>query len=70
MSETRVKASIGVTYNIGNFQNIRIDLGIEDDRREGESAKQAMDRVYAFVERELEERIEKTVQEMKKDVNG
>uniref|UniRef100_A0A6M3J909 Uncharacterized protein n=1 Tax=viral metagenome TaxID=1070528 RepID=A0A6M3J909_9ZZZZ len=28
---TRLKLSIGRTYNLGNFQSLRLDVGMEDD---------------------------------------
>jgi hypothetical protein len=55
--QTRVKVALGYTLNLGNFQSLRIDLGIDEDRREGESASEAFDRVYGFVEQRLIEKI-------------
>ena len=51
--ETKVNISLGYTLNLGNFQSLRIDLGIEDSKREGESINDAFDRVYGFVEDKL-----------------
>jgi len=39
--------------NTGNFQSLRLDAAVEDYVREGETTKDASDRVYAFVEQEL-----------------
>jgi hypothetical protein len=55
--QTRVKVALGYTLNLGNFQSLRIDLGIDENRREGESASEAFDRVYGFVEQRLIEKI-------------
>lgn len=55
--QTRVKVALGYTLNLGNFQSLRIDLGIDEDRREGESVVEAFDRVYGFVEQKLIEKI-------------
>jgi hypothetical protein len=55
--QTRVKVALGYTLNLGNFQSLRIDLGIDEDRREGESVSEAFDRVYSFVEQKLIEKI-------------
>jgi len=54
---TRVKVSLGYTLNVGNFQSLRIDIGIDEDRRENETASEAFDRVYGFVEQKLIEKI-------------
>lgn len=66
MDATVVKASLGVTINIGNFSNVRIDVGIEDYAREGENVDQAFERVYAFVEKKLEQKITEVNSDMMK----
>lgn len=50
---SRVKVSMGFTMNIGNFESLRIDVGVEDDVRENETVKDASERVYKFVENTL-----------------
>jgi len=55
--ETRVSVTLGYTLNLGNFQSLRLDLGVTDSRRNGESPDQAFDRVYKFVEDKLTEKI-------------
>lgn len=67
---TKIKVSLGVTMNLKNYQSLRIDVGIEDFRREGESADQAMDRVYRFVETQLEKRVDETEEELRQSLNG
>jgi hypothetical protein len=62
--QTRVKVALGYTLNLGNFQSLRIDLGIDEDRREGETASEAFDRVYSFVEQRLIEKINEAKSEM------
>lgn len=57
MSETRVKVDLSFTRNLGNYESIRIGIGIEDDVRSGENVNEATERVYRFVEDKL---IEKT----------
>lgn len=52
-NETKVSVTLGYTLNLGNFQSLRVDLGIVDHTRNDETTKQAMDRVYGFVESEL-----------------
>jgi len=54
---TKVSVTLGYTLNLGNFQSLRLDLGIIDSKREGESTDQAFERVYKFVEDKLTEKI-------------
>ena len=54
---TKVSVTLGYTLNLGNFQSLRLDLGIVDERRNGESIDQAFERVYKFVEDKLTEKI-------------
>ena len=65
-NETKVSVTLGYTLNLGNFQSLRLDLGVVDSRREGETTNEAMDRVYAFVEAKLGEKI----QEAKTELEG
>jgi len=57
MEETKVSVTLGYTQNLGNFQSLRIDLGIIDSRRDGENIDQAFERVYKFVEDKLTEKV-------------
>lgn len=52
--------------NLGNYENIHVDVGVEDNVRQGENVSQAMDRVYDFVEEQLIQR----VQEIEADLSG
>jgi len=52
-SETKVNVTLGYTLNLGNFQSLRIDLGVVDSRRDGETIDDAFTRVYGFVENKL-----------------
>jgi hypothetical protein len=52
-NETKVSVTLGYTLNLGNFQSLRVDLGVVDHTRNEETTKDAMDRVYAFIESEL-----------------
>lgn len=63
-SETKVTVSLGYTLNVGNFQSLRIDLGIEDTRREGENINEAFERVYEFVESKLTEKVKEASSEI------
>ena len=61
---TKVNVTLGYTLNLGNFQSLRIDLGVEDSRRDGETIQDAFDRVYGFVETKLVEKINEAKSEI------
>lgn len=54
---TKVTVTLGYTLNLGNFESLRVDLGITDSRRDGETVEQAFERVYSFVEDKLTEKV-------------
>ena len=56
--DTKVNVTLGYTLNLGNFQSLRVDLGVVDSVREGETTQQAMDRVYTFVENQVVEKVQ------------
>lgn len=62
---TKINVTLGYTLNLGNFQSLRLDLGIVDSKRDNEDINQAFDRVYKFVEDRLTEKI----QEAKSEIN-
>jgi hypothetical protein len=55
--DTKVNVTLGYTLNLGNFQSLRLDLGVVDSKRDGENIEQAFERVYKFVEDKLTEKI-------------
>jgi hypothetical protein len=55
--ETKVNVTLGYTLNLGNFQSLRLDLGVIDSRRDGETVNDAFERVYKFVEDKLTEKL-------------
>jgi hypothetical protein len=57
MDETKVNVALGYTLNLGNFQSLRIDIGVQDSKREGETTSEAFDRIYGFVETKLHDKI-------------
>ena len=61
--ETKVTVGLGYTLNLGNFQSLRIDLSVSDNKREGENTSDAFERVYAFVEQKLAEKVKESVEE-------
>lgn len=62
--ETKVNVTLGYTLNLGNFQSLRIDLGIVDSRRDGETVNEAFERVYSFVEQKLTEKVNESKAEL------
>ena len=54
---TKVSVTLGYTLNLGNFQSLRLDLGVVDSKRDGENTDQAFERVYKFVEDKLTTKI-------------
>jgi len=61
--ETKVTVGLGYTLNLGNFQSLRIDLSVADNKRDGETTSEAFERVYAFVEAKLAEKVKESVEE-------
>lgn len=62
--ETKVSVGLGYTLNLGNFQSLRIDLSVTDNKREGETTGEAFDRVYNFVEAKLTEKVNESKSEL------
>lgn len=56
-NETKVSVGLGYTLNLGNFQSLRIDVNITDNKREDETINAAFERVYSFVENKLSEKV-------------
>lgn len=61
--QTKVNVTLGYTLNLGNFQSLRIDLGVVDSLREGEGINAGFDRIYNFVEAKLTEKIKEAENE-------
>jgi len=62
--QTKINVTLGYTYNLGNFQSLRLDLGIVDNKKEGESMNDAFERVYAFVEGKLTQKLKEAKAEI------
>ena len=62
-NSTKINVTLGYTLNLGNFQSLRLDLGIVDNKREDETTDQAFERVYKFVEDKLTEKIKEAQEE-------
>lgn len=63
-NETQVSVTLGYTLNLGNFQSLRVDLGVVDHVRNGETTNEAMDRVYDFVEAKVIEKVQEAKAEI------
>jgi hypothetical protein len=61
---TKVNVTLGYTLNLGNFQSLRLDLGVVDSKRDGETTNDAFERVYKFVEDKLTEKIQEAKSEI------
>jgi hypothetical protein len=62
---TRVKVDLSFTRNLGNYESIKIGIGVEDDVRQGENVDTATERVYAFVESKLVDKTREIEEELK-----
>jgi hypothetical protein len=62
--QTKVRVDLGFTRNMGNYESLRVDIGVEDFVRDGESVDAATDRVYEFVESKVIEHFEGTEKEL------
>ena len=63
-NETKVSVTLGYTLNLGNFQSLRVDLGVVDSVRDGETTNDAMNRVYDFVEAKVVEKVQEAKSEI------
>lgn len=52
-----ISAGLTVTKNLGNFESVKVSITITDQQRGEESVKQATDRIYRFVESEVDGRL-------------
>ena len=66
MSETKVKVDLSFTRNLGNYESIKISIGVEDDVRAGENVDSATERVYKFVEDKLIQKTQEVEEELKR----
>jgi len=63
---TRVKVDLSFTRNLGNYESIKIGVGVEDDLRLGENVDLATERVYKFVEEKLIQKTREVEEELKR----
>ena len=65
MSDTKVKVELSFTRNLGNYESIKINIGVEDSVRDGENVDSATERVYQFVEQKLVQKTTEVEEELK-----
>jgi len=64
-NQTSIRIDLQFTRNLGNYENIKIGIAVEDFKRPGESTDEATDRVYDFVEKKLIEKVNQIEEELK-----
>lgn len=62
---TNVRVELGFTKNLGNFENLRVTIGIEDFVRDGETVDAATERIYSFVENKVVDKVNEIERELK-----
>jgi hypothetical protein len=63
--ETHVRVDLSFTRNLGNFESIKIGIGVDDFVRDGETVDAATDRVYKFVEDKLIQKTKEVEEELR-----
>jgi hypothetical protein len=64
-NQTSVKVELQFTRNLGNYESVKVSIGVEDFVRTGENTSTATDRVYEFVESKVIEKVNEIEQELK-----
>jgi alkanesulfonate monooxygenase SsuD/methylene tetrahydromethanopterin reductase-like flavin-dependent oxidoreductase (luciferase family) len=64
-----------VDINIGfkstrNFNSVSVNIGLTDEVRAEETADQAVERIYAYVEGKVVEKLESTLEEVERVYDG
>lgn len=62
---TQVTAGLTYTRNLGNFENVKVNVEVSTDARQGETVNEAFERVYSFVEGKLQEKVEEIEADLK-----
>jgi hypothetical protein len=66
VNQTNVKVELQFTRNLGNYESLKVSIGVEDYQRSGENIDEATNRVYTFVENKLMEKVNEIESELKK----
>lgn len=64
MNQKKISTALGFTRNMGNFESLRVDIGLEDFVREGEGKDEAFGRIYRDVEEQMLQRVEEATREL------
>ena len=62
---TNVRVELQYVRNLGNFESLRVSIGVEDFVRDGETVDSAPERVYSFVENKIVEKVGEMEKELK-----
>jgi hypothetical protein len=62
---TNVRVELQFVRNLGNYESLRVSIGVEDFVRQGETVDAATDRVYDFVESKVIEKVSEIEKELK-----
>ena len=54
---TKIRVELQYTMNLGNYESLKINIGVEDFKRPDETIDAATERVYKFVEHKLEGKV-------------
>ena len=65
MNNTSVRVELQFVRNLGNYESMRVSIGVEDFVRQNETVDQATERVYEFVENKVIEKVIETEKELK-----
>jgi ASC-1-like (ASCH) protein len=62
---TSVRVELQYVRNLGNYESLRVSIGVEDFVRDGETVDSATERVYEFVENKVVEKVGEMEKELK-----
>jgi argininosuccinate lyase len=62
---TNVRVELQYVRNLGNYESLRVSIGVEDFVRDGETVDSATERVYEFVENKVVEKVGEMEKELK-----
>lgn len=62
---TQVRVDLSFTRNLGNFESIKVAIGVDDFVRLDENVDSATERVYKFVEAKVIEKTQEIEEELK-----
>ena len=60
----KVQFSLGYTVNAGNFESLRIDVGLEIEGKPGETPEQTYQRAADWVAKKLEDQVRQAKEDL------